>query len=154
MGRVSTFDQGIFDEICHRLATGETLRAICRSDEDRFPLHVTLLGWVVKDEPKGIADQYARAREACMHSMIDETVEIADDGTNDWMTIKRGGEDVAVENREVVNRSRLRVDTRKWLASKICPKLYGDRLQAEVTGASGGPIAITVIRGNPPEGQS
>lgn len=142
MGRPSTFDQKIFDEICERVATGQSLRAVCRSAE-KFPAESVVRGWVLKDEPAGINAQYAQAKDSQMEAWADEITEIADDGTNDWMTIKRGGEEVEVENKEVVNRSRLRVDARKWLMSKIAPKKYADRILNEHTGASGGPLVVT-----------
>ena len=76
-----------------------------------------------------------------MEAWADEITEISDDGTNDWMTIQRGGEAVEVENKEVLNRSRLRVDTRKWLMSKIAPKKYAERIAH--TGPTGeGPVQV------------
>ena len=75
--------------------------------------------------------------------MADEIREIADDGQNDWMTIQRGGKDVEVPNREVLERSRLRVDTRKWLMSKVAPKRYGERTQLEHSGPDGGPVQLS-----------
>lgn len=78
-----------------------------------------------------------------MEAWADEITDICDDGTNDWMIVKRGGEDVEVENKEVVNRSRLRVDTRKWLMSKIAPKKYAERIQQEISGKDGGPVVVT-----------
>ncbi len=141
MARPGIFDQAKFDEICARVSTGESLRSVCR--DEGFPAAPTIRLWVVMDTPKGVSAQYARAREAQMEAWSDEITEIADDGTNDWMTVKRGGEDVEVENKEVVNRSRLRVDTRKWLMSKIAPKKYAERIQAEVTGSDGGPIVVS-----------
>ena len=77
-----------------------------------------------------------------MEAWAEEINEIADDGRNDWMTIQRGGEEVEVPNPEVLQRSRLRVDTRKWLMSKIAPKRYGEKLQTEISGPGGGPQVI------------
>lgn len=87
------------------------------------------------DDRGGFAAQYARAREIGYHAMADELIEIADDGTNDWM--ERQGDDGAahVINGEHVQRSRLRLDTRKWLLSKALPKVYGEKLQTEHSGS-------------------
>lgn len=64
--------------------------------------------------------------------MADEIKEISDDGSNDWME-RNDGENVAwVANGEHIQRSRLRVDTRKWHLSKALPKIYGDRHTHEV----------------------
>ena len=60
--------------------------------------------------------------------MADEMLEIADDGSNDWMLRKDGDKEFYVLNGEHVQRSRLRLDTRKWLLSKALPKVYGDKL--------------------------
>ena len=61
-------------------------------------------------------------------AMADETLEISDDGTNDWMKDNEGYK----VNGEHVARSRLRVDTRKWLLSKALPKIFGDKLTQSV----------------------
>jgi hypothetical protein len=81
-------------------------------------------------------DQYAGAREAQADYYAEEILEIADDGSNDWM--ERNGK--VVEDHEAINRSRLRVDTRKWLIARMAPKKYGDRVVAEHVGKDGGPI--------------
>lgn len=73
---------------------------------------------------------YVLAREALLEHWAEEISEIADDGSNDW--IQREHESGRVEvilNAEHVNRSRLRVDTRKWLLSKLSPKKYGDKIE-------------------------
>ena len=62
--------------------------------------------------------------------MGDEVLEIADDGSNDWM--ERDGRDV--ENSEAIARSRLRVDTRKWVLSRMLPKMYGDKQSLDLSG--------------------
>ena len=46
---------------------------------------------------------------------------------------------------DVIARNRLRIDTRKWILSKMLPKVYGDKLIQEVTGANGGPIALANV---------
>jgi hypothetical protein len=71
-----------------------------------------------------------RARESGYHKMADELLEIADDASNDFMERKgKDGEAVMVVDHDHIARSRLRVDTRKWLLSKALPKVYGDKLE-------------------------
>jgi hypothetical protein len=81
------------------------------------------------------------AREIQAHTLADELLEISDDGSNDWMERKgkdeRGGWELNGEN---IQRSRVRIDTRKWLLSKMLPKVYGDKTEVAVTGANGGPL--------------
>lgn len=134
-GRPSLYTPEIAESICERLAAGETLRAICR--DDGLPSEVTVRRWAMGDT-EGFSAQYAKARELGYHGMADELVEIADETTFDTL---RGSEDQPDKpNHEWITRSRLRVDTRKWLLSKALPKIYGDRLTAEVSGPNGGPI--------------
>ena len=91
------------------------------------------------DDREGFAAQYARAREVQFLAIADELLEIADDGRNDWMqrTGNDGGWDL---NGEHIQRSRVRIDTRKWMLSKMLPKVYGDKTEVAVTGANGGPL--------------
>jgi tyrosyl-tRNA synthetase len=97
-----------------------------------MPPPSTVIKWVHADWD-GFGKQYAEAREAQAHALADDLLEIADDGRNDWMA-KNDGENAAYElNGEHVQRSRLRLDTRKWLASKILPKVYGEKITQEVT---------------------
>lgn len=72
--------------------------------------------------------RYARSKYLQLDYIAEETLDIADDGANDLMRIVRGDESYEVERKEVVNRSRLRVDARKWLLSKLNPKKYGDKI--------------------------
>lgn len=140
MGRLSTFTAEMAARILQLLAEGQTLREVCRPDD--MPSESVVRNWVL-DDREGFAAQYSRARAVGYHSMADELVEIADDGSNDWMERKNSdGSTVEVENHEVIGRSRLRVDTRKWLLSKALPKIYGDKIITELTGKDGGPVAI------------
>lgn len=88
-----------------------------------MPAHSTVLLWV--KENQAFADQYARSRETGYLLLADELVEIADDKAGD------------------AQRDRLRVDTRKWLLSKMLPKVYGDKQTTELTGPEGGPLTVT-----------
>jgi hypothetical protein len=111
-----------------RIAHGESVRQITADKE--MPASSSVYEHLI--ESKGFAEQYARAREAQMEAMADEILEIADDGSNDFMTVTKGDLEYNVENKEVTNRSRIRVDARKWLMSKLNPKKYGDRMQQDV----------------------
>jgi hypothetical protein len=99
----------------------------------------TVLRWLREDKD-GFCAQYARAKEEQADFMIEEMIEIADDGSNDLMTVQRGEDSYEMENKEVTGRSKLRVETRKWVASKLKPKKYGDKIDVEHTGKDGGPI--------------
>jgi hypothetical protein len=78
---------------------------------------------------------YARACEERAHHLVEDMLEIADEPVR------------MVEGRMnpgAVQHKRVRIDTRKWLASKLFPKFYGDRVAAEVSGREGGPVPIAL----------
>lgn len=104
-----------------------------------MPGETTVRTWA-REDVQGFSAQYAKARDLGLDAMAEEALEIADDGRNDVMVDEEGN---AIVNHDVIQRSRLRVDTRKWYLSKIAPKRYGDRQQHEVSGPDGGPIETT-----------
>lgn len=123
-GRPSDYSEELADLICNRLTEGESLRKICL--DEGMPHAGTVCRWLVKHP--AFREQYTLAREAQAELHADEIVEISDDGHNDWME-KHFGEDTRwVENGEAIRRSALRIDTRKWVASRLLPKKYGDKL--------------------------
>lgn len=135
-----TYTPELAAEICERLASGESLRSICKSAH--MPDEKAVRYWAAQpDHP--FSEHYIRAREIGYLAMADEILEIADDGSNDWMEREgKNGEPAFVLNGEHVQRSRLRVDTRKWVLAKMLPKVFGDKQVLEHTGKDGGAIEI------------
>ncbi len=129
-GRPSSFTQDIADAICERLSGGESLRTIC-FDED-MPNKATVFRWLAGNEE--FRDQYALARETQADVLFDDILDIADDGHNDWMLRKFGEDERWVENGEALRRSQIRIDARKWMAGKLRPKKYGDKIEHDHTG--------------------
>lgn len=121
-GRPSDFTQEIADEICERLVAGESLRAICAGDH--MPHVSTVCRWLARDD--AFREQYAHARDAQADTLADETLQIADRA------------DLDPQDR------RVRIDTRKWLAGKLKPKRYGEKVVNEHTGADGGALTVAV----------
>lgn len=136
-GRLTEHTPEIAKAICEQLADGLTLREVCR--QEGMPPESTVRRWVL-DDRNGFAAQYAEARQLGYQAMADELLEIADDGRNDW--IERRGE--VMVNGEHVQRSRLRLDTRKWLLSKALPKVYGDKVIH--AGDENAPVMIQEIK--------
>lgn len=128
MGRPSKKTPPVMDEIIERLADGESLRAITALDH--MPVKTTVINWLNAD--RDFLVRYARAREAQADAIFDECLDIADDSTGDVSVDDKGK---LVFNGEVVQRARLRVDTRLKLAGKLRPEKYGDRLDLQVSGA-------------------
>lgn len=142
MGRMTEYAPEIGDAICELIMDGKSLREICSAEG--MPDKSTIFRWIYANE--AFRDQYARAKEAQAEHFADELMEIADDASGDV-----SGE-LEMPNSVNVQRARLRVDTRKWVMSKLLAKKYGDKVQAEVSGANGGPIqaaiAVTFVRTN------
>jgi hypothetical protein len=111
-----------------------------------MPNRATVFRWLSKFPE--FSDQYARAREAQAEALADEILQISDEGQNDWMEkYNQKGEAVGWQvNGEAVLRSKLRVDTRKWIASKLRPKKYGEKVDLEHSGPDGGPIVTKIVR--------
>lgn len=115
-GRPSAYSDTTADEICERLADGESLRQICR--DEHMPDKATIFRWLNDERFRGFRDRYAHAREAQADALFDELVEIADDT----------GE---LDDNVKVQRARLQIDTRKWVASRLAPKKYGETNKIE-----------------------
>lgn len=147
-GRPSEFTQETADVICERLADGESLRSIC--SEDAMPNKATVFRWLAAN--KSFSDQYARAREVQADTLFDECLDIVDDGRNDWVERKRrDGSTYIALNDEAISRSRLRLDARKWMAGKLAPKKYGEKLQLGGD-PDGAPVQLQIVTGVPRAG--
>ena len=125
--------------ICSLLAQGQSLRKICGIEN--MPHLSTVMDWLAKGTGTNktapfdsFAEQYAIAREAQAEVYADEIIDIADDVTQDELFTDEGKR---VANNEFIQRSRLRVDARKWVAAKLLPKKYGEKIHQEHTGADG-----------------
>jgi hypothetical protein len=130
-GRPSGYSPELADEICAQLSEGKSLRTICKAES--MPCITTVFGWMRK-HPEFLK-QYTRAKEESADVLAEEMLDIADDGSNDWMEFHEK-ENVGYRlNGEHVNRSRLRVDTRKWIAAKLKPKKYGEKLDIAHSGS-------------------
>lgn len=101
------YTAAVASEICKRLSDGESLRAICR--DAGMPPEGTVRQWA-RDNRDNFAERYREARAMLVERWADEIIEIADDETIE------------------PNSRRVRVDTRKWLMSKLAPRQYGDKL--------------------------
>jgi hypothetical protein len=137
-GRPSIYTEELAAEICERIANGESLRRVCL--DERMPPAGTVCRWLAEAKHIGFREQYAKARERQADAIFDEALDIADDGSNDWMQDKNPDNPGYKLNGEHVQRSRLRIDTRKWIAGKLNPKKYGEKSTTEITGKDGGPI--------------
>ena len=126
-GRPSIYTPELAAAICSHIADGKSLRTICR--EDHMPALATVFLWLGKNPE--FVDQYAKARDSQADAMMEDMLDIAD-------TPPQMGER-GIDSADVADK-RLRIDTRKWIASKLKPKKYGDKVEQTVTGPDGGPV--------------
>lgn len=124
MGRPTKYSKALADEICERIATGDSVRTIVK--DETMPAMATFFRWL--QDKADFREQYEKAKELQADLLADEIMDIADDGRNDWMEKERqDGSTYTILDTEAVQRSKLRVDARKWVASRLLPKRYGDK---------------------------
>lgn len=111
----------IFESIIERIINGESVRNILK--DKGMPSTKTFYDWLEKDEQK--VKHYARATEIRADKIFEEIIEIADHSEEDHTPFT---------GTNVIQRDRLKIDARKWIASKLNPKKYGDKIQNEHSG--------------------
>ena len=132
MARPSSYSMKVADTICARLADGKSLNSICASND--MPHKTTVFRWLSSHDE--FRDQYARAREAQADVLFDEILDIANTPIEGTKTkLDKDGEVVEISKGDMIEHRRLQIDARKWMAGKLRPKVYGDKLDVDLTGA-------------------
>ena len=122
MGRPTLYSDELAAEICRRIVEGESLTRICK--DENMPNVSSVYLWLFKH--KDFSNQYARAREDQADTYSDQIVDIGEEVPMMVITDEDGKVTKRIDPAGV-NRTRLRVDARKWVAAKLKPKKYGDR---------------------------
>ena len=117
----------IFEKICNEIEKGAALRNILKVEN--MPSTSTFYKWLDEDEIK--SKHYARATEIRADIIFDDILNIADQNDNDTFINDEGKE---VVNNDVIQRSRLKIDARKWILSKLNPKKFGDKTDITTNG--------------------
>ncbi len=118
IGRPTIYSKELANEICKQLSQGISLRTVCKADD--MPDASVIFDWLHK-YPE-FTEQYTRAKEESADAMSEDILEISDDSLSDAMNVD------PKSSTAVVQAHKLRVDTRKWLMSKMKPKKYADKL--------------------------
>lgn len=113
-GRPSKYTEALGQKICDLLAQGKSLNGICMGPD--MPTETAVRKWA-QDPKHPISSNYIRAREIGYLKMADDVIGIADGAANEEAQV-----------------ARLRVDSRKWVLSKCLPKIFGDKVQTEISG--------------------
>lgn len=164
-GRETEYNEEVANYICEQIAESRGLRAILREDTQKnlpnliktkgeenlahliailnkygeLPASSTIFKWLLSNNQ--FSEQYARARIVQAHVLIDEIKQIADDGHNDTYIDDEGKR---IVDYDIIQRSRLRVDARKWLATKLAPKVYGDKIEQTFQNPDGTAIKTNI----------
>lgn len=126
------FTPELGDVICAEIIDGKSLRSICKMEG--MPAKRTVMYWLRKyPQFKSMYDLACIERS---EAYAEEIVDIADDGSNDWMEVEtKSGNVITVVDHEHIQRSKLRVEARKWICSKMKPRKYGEKIELEHTGS-------------------
>lgn len=120
------YNKSTMDDICRRLRAGESLLSISR--DTAMPSQRTLSDWVSKNH-MGFAERYIEAKRVAAHFLAERALEEAYNSANDFYLDDSGR---PVFDGHHVQRSKLIIDTIKWEASKMLPKLYGEKVTQEL----------------------
>lgn len=121
-GRPTDYNLEITHEICEEIASStKGIKRLCK-ENPHWPSHNAIYRWLNKY--KDFSDLYARAKQQQVEALVDSILEIADDTSNDYIINDEGK---LIPNHEHINRCRLRIDSIKWLAGKLAPRIYGDK---------------------------
>lgn len=131
-------------KICYEIAHSSMgLETIIKLNEG-MPCRAQVYKWLQEDLL--FIDNYAQAKEDQMDYMATEIIEIADDSRNDYIEkLTESGDVVMALDRDNIQRDRLRVDTRKWLMSKLKPKKYGEKTTTEHVTPDGEPAEYVIL---------
>ena len=134
VGRPSLYNEAVVSKICAAIAESELgLEDICAAD-DSLPHQATVYRWL--DAHPEFRERYARAQEQ-------RAALVAENALKDALT---------VDDPTHAQLARLRFDARKWLAGKLAPKKWGDKVETSLTGSDGGPATLTILTGVPRAG--
>lgn len=134
-GRPAKYNPSVASEVCRLMATGLSLKKVC--ERRGMPNMYTVFHWQFTRPDFG--NSFARAQMDRAQVFGEEIIEIADDGTNDWVEkVRRDGSVVLLGDHEHIQRSKLRVDARKWLMAKLDPKRWGEKIQ--ISGDADNPL--------------
>lgn len=122
--------------ILEEITKGRSVRSILHPDtreKDKLPAYTTFLEWL--EEDNDLANQYARAMEWRAEGLLEDTIDIADDTSNDLIIDKEvEGIRIMKPNKDHILRARLKIEARQFALRKMAPKKYGEKLDVTTGG--------------------
>jgi hypothetical protein len=131
-GRPTKYSKELAERLCRIIATtSKGIKTICAENED-FPTPGTFFVWLA--DVQEFSDLYAKAKDEQCQVLADDIIEIADTAKMGQVTIatQSGNKKPRIKETRIADMIRhrtLQIDVRKWLLSKLAPKVYGDRIQ-------------------------
>jgi hypothetical protein len=122
----SSYTKELGERICFLIATNATSILKLTKKFPELPSHETIFKWRIQFPEFGAMFLEAKKDQAILYA--DETIDIADDDSRDLLDTDKG----VVANSAAVARAKLRIDTRKWYASTLAPRTFGEKSQTEI----------------------
>jgi len=138
-GRPTKYCKQIAEHIIERTIAKDTLTSICEPED--MPSCRTVYTWLAKNDE--FLHKYAEAKSVRAHLLAEEILEISNESPTMTVVDTEGNATTKLDPAGV-NRNRLRVDARKWIASKVLPRDYGDKQEVQLSGPGGAPIAAQI----------
>lgn len=128
---LSVWDETLAQEIVETVAVSpRSMEWLCRANP-HWPCSRTIRTW--KAERPEFRNAFNLARRELADELAFQSVEIADDGSGDARLVERkDGSTFVVQDQEFAARSKLRTEVRRWLAGKLAPDVYGERVDANI----------------------
>ncbi len=143
LGRPTIFSDELATEICTQLAEGNSLRSICEKPE--MPNIGTVLRWVLDGKHEEFSKQYEMARDIQADVWADEIIHISNTPQKGVKTKTTSDGKVETQEGDMTEHRKLQIDARKWIAARLKPKKYGDKIESTHVGDANRPIAVAEI---------
>jgi|SRR5687767_406597 len=145
-GRPTEYTTELAIEFCNRLIRSASVAEVCRADD--MPDRSTIFLWKLQNKGGDFLDLYEQAQKVRLEGWADDIVDIGDNPKPLWAKNDKGEDYIFTY--EDVNRSKLRVDSRKWLLAKLNSKVFGDKV-GEDENKGNKPITVNIYKGDNPD---
>lgn len=131
------------------MAKGDRCLEAILEGSPKYPAVSKLYEWVAQETEEGreLREIFTRAQELWCRAQLRKTIEIADDESRDYYVDEKG---IRRSDNTAVNRDRNRILARHWAMAKLAPKVFGEKIQQEVSGPNGGPVKYEEVIDRPP----
>ena len=127
--KTAEYSQPLAELVLEQHAGGLSLVAICA--QPGFPSASQLYQWSIHHPD--FAEALEVTKRVYSAALVNQALEIADDASGDYKTVTRqDGRTEQVFDHEHATRSKLRVDVRKWVASRTDRLGWGDSKQIDL----------------------